>query len=347
MTSADLFRRYRETAPVHWHEPSQAWLITRYEDIDALLRDARLASRTVDHTTFKIPEVSLEDQRRLFDFYSSWVSLADNGRHTRLRQTIVAVLSPSKVTPWHPALMEIARRQMRAADWDDIEGSFACPYVAQGIGTVLGLRSDELAEALASTDALVGLLGGLPVSSGKAMAAVKAIDTLTAMAHRILDRPMSAERPAPLICAQSAPRDMAAAVLAQLIAGGYSPLVQCIVGAARRSLEGTLHLSDREEVLAVISMYSPFELLPRVATEPVEIRGQRIAAGDRVLLAIGSANHDESSFHRLGTSYRPSAKNLSFGSGRHRCPGVSLAAAIVSPALSLAIEAHESRSCPN
>src|SRR5579884_2007734 len=39
-----VYRRLRETEPVHWHEPMQAWILTRFDDIDVALRDLRLSS---------------------------------------------------------------------------------------------------------------------------------------------------------------------------------------------------------------------------------------------------------------------------------------------------------------
>ena len=36
------YQQLRETAPVTWYEPTQQWLISRYADVSALLRDRRL-----------------------------------------------------------------------------------------------------------------------------------------------------------------------------------------------------------------------------------------------------------------------------------------------------------------
>ena len=38
------YRRLRETDPVHRYEPFGAWVLTRYDDVDAALRDLRLSS---------------------------------------------------------------------------------------------------------------------------------------------------------------------------------------------------------------------------------------------------------------------------------------------------------------
>jgi cytochrome P450 len=70
----------------------------------------------------------------------------------------------------------------------------------------------------------------------------------------------------------------------------------------------------------------PAMVLPRITTHEVEISGTTIPADTAVLLAIGSANHDEEVFapdpeeFRIGRAGPPS---LSFGWGVHVCPGMN------------------------
>ena len=39
-----VYRRLRETDPVHWHEPFGAWVLTRYDDVVAALHDPRFSA---------------------------------------------------------------------------------------------------------------------------------------------------------------------------------------------------------------------------------------------------------------------------------------------------------------
>jgi cytochrome P450 len=67
----------------------------------------------------------------------------------------------------------------------------------------------------------------------------------------------------------------------------------------------------------------------RTATRPVEIRGRRIAAGDRVTLWNPSANRDEDVFaepDRFDIRRKPN-RHLALGAGEHYCLGVVLARA--------------------
>jgi cytochrome P450 len=77
----------------------------------------------------------------------------------------------------------------------------------------------------------------------------------------------------------------------------------------------------------VIRWSSPVQATARTVTEDLEVAGCPMAAGDRVLLVWGSANHDERQFARpdefvLDRSPNP---HVGFGFGPHRCPGAPLA----------------------
>jgi cytochrome P450 len=67
--------------------------------------------------------------------------------------------------------------------------------------------------------------------------------------------------------------------------------------------------------------------LIRIATEDVEVDGVRIAAGDAVLPAVGSANRDAAFFARPD-EFRPERTDnahIAFGHGAHYCLGAQLA----------------------
>ena len=72
---------------------------------------------------------------------------------------------------------------------------------------------------------------------------------------------------------------------------------------------------------------APQFALARVATRDVEIGGQRIAAGDRILLVWASGNRDENVFsdpNEVVLDRFPN-RHMTFGLGAHRCLGSTLA----------------------
>jgi cytochrome P450 len=73
---------------------------------------------------------------------------------------------------------------------------------------------------------------------------------------------------------------------------------------------------------------SPLQLTKRLATRDMEIGGQRIAAGDQLLLCLGAANRDPEAFDRpdeFDIGRADGAQHLAFGFGMHGCLGGLLA----------------------
>ena len=73
-----------------------------------------------------------------------------------------------------------------------------------------------------------------------------------------------------------------------------------------------------------IHWQTPVAHMKRTALEDVEIRGQKIRAGEKVVMWYASGNKDEEIFERPYEliADRPKARNhLSFGFGLHRCVG--------------------------
>lgn len=70
---------------------------------------------------------------------------------------------------------------------------------------------------------------------------------------------------------------------------------------------------------------APVQLTVRLTTADVELAGHRIPANSRVILLLGSANHDETVFGSQDDIQidRKTRSHVAFGAGPHRCPGVA------------------------
>jgi cytochrome P450 len=92
-------------------------------------------------------------------------------------------------------------------------------------------------------------------------------------------------------------------------------------------------LIDRPELLPnavdeFIRMVSPVIYMRRTATREVELRGQRIGEGEKVIMYFGAANRDPEVFpdpDRLDVERPNAGKHLAFGAGPHVCIGKRVA----------------------
>jgi cytochrome P450 len=77
----------------------------------------------------------------------------------------------------------------------------------------------------------------------------------------------------------------------------------------------------------MVRYVTPASSVARTATRDTVLGGQAIKAGDRVLLMLAAANHDEREFGEPEAIVpdRPTNQHVGFGLGPHFCPGAPLA----------------------
>jgi cytochrome P450 len=108
--------------------------------------------------------------------------------------------------------------------------------------------------------------------------------------------------------------------------------------ARRPELEERLRTPGWEKATLdeLLRFSSPVGALGRVATRDIELGGQQLHEGDRVLVHYSSANHDSAVFDAPDELVFDRSRNphLAFGLGIHRCIGIHLARAQVRVAVS-------------
>lgn len=90
----------------------------------------------------------------------------------------------------------------------------------------------------------------------------------------------------------------------------------------------------------VVRLNPPEILIRRVTTAPATLAGVPLPAGASVQLCLAAANRDPARFEAPAAlrPERPSAANLSFGSGIHRCIGAPLTRRTVKAAISVLLD---------
>ena len=77
-------------------------------------------------------------------------------------------------------------------------------------------------------------------------------------------------------------------------------------------------------VSEIIRWQTPLAFMRRTAKEDIELNGQHIREGDRVVMWYVSGNRDETVFdhpHEVDIDRKNARRHLSFGFGIHRCMG--------------------------
>ena len=339
-----IFTRLREQQPVvrvEWTGGGHAWLITRYEDVQAVLDDPRF-SRAASYEP-GAPKLS-----GLFQAPPGMIISLDPPDHTRLRTLAEQAFSRKRIEGMRPRVQELAGRLLDAIDEEsdgsgepvDLVARFAAPLAMAVICELLGVPE-------ADRDQFHTWVRLFADVSGPEELAVEGREQLGAYMAALVGTKLAA--PADdVISTLAAARDGEDRLdFGELIGLGYT-----LLGGGFDSSAGQIgnivltllahhpeqwqRLAEHpeeiraalEELLRTVNITgNDTSGLPRIALEDVTIAGVTIPAGDAVFLAFASANRDAAVFaepDRLDFT-RAANPHLAFGYGVHQCLGAPLA----------------------
>jgi cytochrome P450 len=334
------YHRLRAEDPVH-HSPLGFWVLTRYEDVSAVLRDPRfikepLAALVAARFGVEVPRgvgLSMLDR--------------DPPDHTRLRSLVSKAFTPRVVEGLRPRIQQIVDGlidRARAAGSMDLIEEFAYPIPVNVICEMMGVPVEDHERFKGwSLDIARGLDSVmLPPDS-------EVPRRSAAARHAISDyfRELIAERRASprgdllsaLIVAEEAgdklnEEELLATCILILIAG-HETTVNLIGNGVLALLRHPDELRRLRQTPALITSAveellrydGPVQRTARVASMDATIGGRTIAKGDMVMPFIGAADRDPAQFpdpDRLDLS-RVDNRHIAFGWGIHFCLGAPLA----------------------
>ncbi len=342
----EFYAALRREAPVHPVPGAGYFLVTRPEDIRAVVRDpGTFSSSLVPVLLGNLPPDVREVRTRGLTPVDV-LATADPPSHTRQRQLVNRAFNVRRIAALEPRIRALADELIarfvdaRRVEWMD---AFAVPLPMTVIADLLGFPRADLPRLAAWSHQGVGVLSG---TSSRA-AQLEQARALVALQQYLLAR-FAAERTSPgdgvmgdLVRASAEgperlTTEEVVAILVQLLIAGNESTTGLVGSAAwllarhpdvRRALvdDPALVPSFVEEALR---LESPFQGLFRVVRADTELGGVRLAAGTRLMLVWAAANRDEHAYDRAGEIdlRRPSPKeHLAFGEGIHYCLGASLA----------------------
>lgn len=323
-TYADM----RETCPVA-HSPHYGGIdiITRYGDVRGALND----SATFSSSDGVFIPASGFPQIPALEF--------DEPEHSKWRAALNDPLTPQAVHAFEPTITEVADLlidSFAAKGEADLAEDFAEPLPAIVIGRMVGLDQTESVEVREIASALFASIGtsDFPTRMNEFETFTEARlaerraqpreDFLTDLAHGE-------------IAGVKIDRTEASGLLIAYLLGGHHSTASGIAGLINFTLTepGLLdHLREDRKLVAraveeSLRLTTPLQLFGRTAKCPVAVEGASIPAGQRVFLALASANRDPREFVDPEHFHlaRKRNRHLSFGAGDHVCQVQHLARA--------------------
>jgi len=336
------YRRLREHDPM-LRGPLGYWVLSRYADIAAVLRDPRFGVG-VDEASLMLAMTQDGPGIATMVELSRWMLFRDPPDHTRLRGLVSKAFTPRALEAVRPRVVEIVKGlvdNIAGRGEADLITDLALPLPVTVISELLGLPIEDHAQAREWAEAIAQALDPV-VTEEHATRADRAVAGLAAyiggvVAERrrdpgpdLLSRLIEAEdgaghlSEAELISTVSLLFGAGHETTRNLIGNGMLALLRNPGELRRLREDPSLIRSAVEELLRYDS---PVQLAGRGARADVVIGGERIAAGEPMMLLIGAANRDPAQFpdpDRLDIG-RQDVKMLSFGGGIHFCLGAMLA----------------------
>jgi cytochrome P450 family 142 subfamily A polypeptide 1 len=268
----------------------------------------------------------------------------DDPEHKHRRSLVNAGFTPRRVAQREPRIREICVdliERARARRRFDFVADVAAWLPLVVIGDMLGVDPADHARLLRWSDDMV--LGSGATTLERVQQASAAFDEYSAYQRRVIAdrraRPPQGDLVSLLVHAEigGARLDDEQILWESLLIliGGDETTRHVITGGMYQLL---LHPAQRRwlaedparvptAVEEMLRWASPIQNMARTATRDVELRGQGIHAGDKLLLLYPSANRDERVFadpFRFDVARAPN-DHVAFGYGAHFCLGASLA----------------------
>ena len=329
----------RTRDPVHWSSLSNAWVVSRYHDIDAILRDHRRFSNDFEQRT-----PSRRRQGQLIPAVDKSMLFVDPPDHTRLRSLVSRAFTPKTIEKMELRVREIMSElldQISDPASFDLMQAIADPLPVIVIAELLGVPPQDRAQFKVWSDQRARTLEPT-ITKREREIAVEAGNALTTYFLGIIHERRTHPRDdliSALVAVGEAgdkltEHEMVVMLRLLLVAGnetttnlignGMLALLQHPDQLQLLRQQPGLMPSALEELLRYDA---PVQTDIRTALEDMELGGKRIHKGQGVLLLIGSANRDPEIYSepdRLDLT-RHQTSHLAFGRGIHHCLGAPLA----------------------
>jgi hypothetical protein len=341
-----MFARLRTERPVSFHEEPEFigfpkgpgfWSLVRYDDV---IRASRDSECFISGRGSNIGDLPIE----LLEFFGSMINM-DAPRHTKLRKLVNRGFTPRMVAALEENVRTQARRivaRIAPAGECDFVQEIAAPLPLKIICDMMGIPEADNRRMFELSNTILGI--GDP-EYGSTMdvlmaAAVELSQYAQALGEERMASPgddiTSVLMQADVDGDRLTPAEFASFFILLVVAGnettrnaishGMKALTDFPAERSRwaADFEGIAPTAVEE----IVRWATPVIHFRRTATRDVELHGQTIRAGEKVVLWYTSANRDEAAFadpYRFDVTRAPNDHVGFGGGGAHFCLGANLA----------------------
>ncbi len=340
------FAKLRAERPISWHEEFEYpgvpkgpgfWAVTRYHDLQAASRNPQLF---ISGRGTNIADIPIE----MNEFFGSMINM-DPPRHTKLRNIVNRGFTPRMVAHTEAAVRQKARRivnQVCERGECDFVADIAAALPLEIICEMMGIPPSDFRRIFELTNLILGvgdpdyattieqlMAAGFELAQyAQALGQARIDDAKDDLTSKLVHASVEGEG----LTAQEF-----GSFFILLVAAGNETTRNAISHGMkaltdfpdeRRKWMADFARVTPTAVEEIVRWATPVIHFRRTAVEDTEIAGQRIAAGDKVVLWYNSANRDERMFpepYRFDVTREPNEHVGFGGGGPHFCLGANLA----------------------
>lgn len=338
------YQKWREERPIWWAEDINAWVLSRYDDVRGVLKDAQLFSSQsmgeMEHQAIALPLLT-----------------DDPPRHTQLRSIVSKAFTSRTLKQMETeveALVEQLLDDMAGRSTIDIAAEFTIPLPVSLISRLMGIPEQKRDDFKRWSDALV--------STGEATEIKDRMPDIMEMAAYFQSLiPERRKNPGDDLVSQVVnaevngqcmnDQDIVGFCMLLLIAGNEttSNLLSNLLDYLANDTDKWNELrNDPSKIDAAVEealrFDAPVQWTNRKATADTEFYGQTVKAGEAVYVLMGSANRDPDHYQQPNEFRldRTPSDHHSLGHGIHFCIGAPLARMEARYALKGLLQRYES-----
>jgi len=348
VNSYPLFKRMRSEDPVHYCESGPYWILTRYGDVEAALRDERLGLNRKPLFINQLGSVDVKEIENFLALTSKMIGENDPPEHTRLRKLASPRFTTRAIETWRSIIQNTTDRlldNVQNQGGMDVVSDLAVPLPGFILPEIIGVPEADRPNLLKWTrdiTPLFGVAGGSTIGmeelarkADKAAVQFSAlirqlveqrrrqpgIDLISMLSVTYQEQGLNFEE-LPSVCIQILMAGMLTTT--DQIANAVNALL-CHPDQLQKLKKNPSLINSAVEEIIRFDTCVPFFF--RIAKQDVTIAGKEIAAGSVIVLGLAAANHDPEKFEspEVFDITRTPNEHLGFSSGIHFCLGAALA----------------------
>lgn len=333
--------------------PPRNWLVIRYDEASAALRDERLSSDLENRALrpdFPVELVrSFREQHPSATRIREWMLFRDGDDHARLRSLVSQAFTRRVVEGLRPRIEELANGYCDEAERTgrmELLSDLAYPLPMTVICDLLGIPEDDRPQFREWTRLIARFLDP-SMNQQQSDEIVAAGDAAFDEFIPYFDKLVSERRSnlgddllsAMIRASDGEDRLTVDELLAQctlLLVAGHETTANLIGNGMWALLRHPSEMAKlradprliRNAIEELLRYESPVVATVRVALEEIQLGGSKIPPGHDVIVAIGAANRDPRQFDDpdvLNVTRENAAKHVAFSGGAHFCLGAPLA----------------------